>query len=109
MEESLSQHAGDCASLEENAEKQLVVETVPGSHDVRLSKLAARSVGTDSTRSNTPSTIESLFDSASAATSVASPSSMREYPFLTTELQVPTQCYRRYDSEDDIFRIPELM
>ncbi|KAI0895636.1 hypothetical protein F4806DRAFT_496550 [Annulohypoxylon nitens] len=109
MEESLSQHAGDCASLEENAEKQLVVETVPGSHDVRLSKLAVRSVGTASTRSNTPSTIESLFDNVSAATSVASPSSMREYPFLTTELQVPTQCYRRYDSEDNIFRIPELM
>ncbi|KAI1209320.1 uncharacterized protein F4807DRAFT_428002 [Annulohypoxylon truncatum] len=110
MEYSLSRHQRASGSLAESAEKNLAAETAPGiNHDIRLLKNALHRAGTSSIRSDTPSTVESLWDHCSAACSVASPSSFKEHFFPDTEPQIATQCGRQFGSEDgrsDVSHIP---
>ncbi|KAI1135938.1 hypothetical protein F5Y05DRAFT_392449 [Hypoxylon sp. FL0543] len=110
---------GPCASSSptEKTEKSLAIETGVGSHhEMHLvknptSNLVHR-VGTSSTRSDTPSTVESLWDHSSAAYSTASPASYKEYFPLESDPQAVDQYGRHSDCDDsrsDVSRSPEMV
>ncbi|KAI1413100.1 hypothetical protein F5Y13DRAFT_31073 [Hypoxylon sp. FL1857] len=96
--------------------KNFAIETGPGGNsDIRPVKNpisnSIHRTGTFSTRSDTPSTVESLWDLSSAVHSVASPASYKEYFSFESDLQAADQCERRSDSDDsrsDVSRIAEI-
>ncbi|KAI0829542.1 hypothetical protein F5Y06DRAFT_282603 [Hypoxylon sp. FL0890] len=103
------------SSPAEKTRKTLAIEIESGGHPYMrpLKNTISNSVhraGTFSTRSDTPSTVESVWDHSSAVYSAASPASDKEYFPPELELQPTDQCERRSDSDDsssDLPRIPD--
>ncbi|KAI0845426.1 hypothetical protein F5Y00DRAFT_272862 [Daldinia vernicosa] len=66
-------------------------------------------VGALSTRSDSPSTVESVcWDQSSAVYSEASPASFKDDLFIETELNVTERCGRSSDSDDGIRNPPQI-